>query len=188
MSDTEVKQELAGEVARFTEGVILKGKLFGVEEVKRETGDEVCQEAMIKLKAIIAVRKEHKQKLNIKVNLDGIEIMDENMQTMYKHSVNRIAYIARDLKDARAIGYIYKNADESCQYFGLRTEKQAQELFNLLKDLFTVVLELRTKRKEAKAEPAEPVSLHFERFFLNFFVFLRNWLGLSRTIYSLTTS
>lgn len=158
MSDTtEAKADIAANMSKFVEGVLIKGKLFGVETVHKETGDDVCQDAMIKLKAIIAVKKEHKQRLNIKVDLEGIEIMDDNMQLMYKHSVNRIAYIARDLKDPRAIGYIYKNEDASCQYFGLRTEKQAQEFFNLLKDLFEVVLEMRNnKKKGAAKEPTEP--------------------------------
>lgn len=150
---SEAKPELLSQVSKpsdlqkFTDGVVLKGKLFGVEDVKKETGDDVCQDAMVKLKAIIAVKKEHKQKITIKINLEGIEINDESNLTLYKHAVNRISYIARDLKDARAIGYIYKNVDNSYQYFGLRTEKQAQELFNLLKDLFEVVLELRSNKK-----------------------------------------
>ena len=66
---------VANDQQKFTEGVIVKGKLFGVEDVKKETGDEVCNDAMIKLKAIIAVKKEHKQRVNIRVNLEGIEII-----------------------------------------------------------------------------------------------------------------
>merc|ERR1712127_1083055 len=133
MSEAEAKHVVSrqgsvvkNDAQRFTDGVIVKGKLF-------------------------AVKKEHKQKLSIKINLEGIEIMDESNSTMFKHSVNRISYIARDLKDPRAIGYIYKNIDDSYQYFGLRTEKQAQEFFNLLKDLFEVVLELRTNKKKKES-------------------------------------
>lgn len=163
MSDSE-KPELKKQtsmvedekVERFRSGVTIKGKFFGVEDVKQETGDEVCQNAMIKLKAIIAVKKEHKQKLNIKVDLEGIQILDETMNELYRHSVNRISYIARDLKDPRAIGYIYKNIDDSYQYFGLRTQNQAQELFNLLKDLFEVVLELRASKKNESTEETKP--------------------------------
>ncbi len=138
-------------VQRFTDGVTINGKLFGVEIVKKETGDDVCQEAMIKLKAIIAVTKEHKKKLTIRINLEGIELVElESSEILYKHSVNRISYIARDLKDARAIGYIYKNTDNSIEYFGLRTEKPAQEMFNLLKDLFETVLELRNSKNPSE--------------------------------------
>ena len=70
--------------------------------------------------------------------------------------MNRISYIARDLKDSRAIGYIYKNEENEFQYFGIKTEKQAQEFFNLLKDLFQVVLEMRSSIK-TKPYPTDPV-------------------------------
>ncbi len=135
---------------RFSEGILFRGKLFGVEDVKKETGDEVCQESMVKLKAVLAAKKESKQRVCIKINLEGIEIVDEKTNTsLYKHSVNRISYIARDVKDAKAIGYIYKNSENSFQYFGLRTIDQAQVVFNTLKDLFEVVLKIRnTKKKE----------------------------------------
>lgn len=146
----EMTDKLAN-LERFKAGVTMKGKLFGVEDVKKEAGDEICQDAMIKLKAIIAVKKEHKQKLTIKINLEGIELESEtSSEILYKHNVNRISYIARDLKDARALGYIYKNQDDSYQYFGLRTEKPAQEVFNCLRDLFETCLDLKYAEKAEK--------------------------------------
>ena len=56
-----MSDSIANNHKRFSEGVTLIGKLFGVEDVKKENGDDVCQDAMIKLKAIIAVKKEHKK-------------------------------------------------------------------------------------------------------------------------------
>lgn len=133
---------------RFTTGVIIKGKFIGCEDVKEETGDEICQTSMIKLKAVVIAKKEHKQRISIKVTLEGLEILDEKSNvSMYKHSVNRISYIARDVNDARAIGYIYKNSANSFQYFAIKTERQAQEFFNTLRDLFEAVLELRNSKK-----------------------------------------
>jgi hypothetical protein len=133
---------------RFTTGVIIKGKFIGCEDVKEETGDEICQTSMIKLKAVVIAKKEHKQRISIKVTLEGLEIFDEKSNvSMYKHSVNRISYIARDVNDARAIGYIYKNSANSFQYFAIKTERQAQEFFNTLRDLFEAVLELRNSKK-----------------------------------------
>jgi disabled homolog 1 len=133
---------------RFTNGVIIKGKFIGCEDVKEETGDEICQTSMIKLKAVVIAKKEHKQRINVKVTLEGLEIFDEKSNvSMYKHSVNRISYIARDVNDARAIGYIYKNSANNFQYFAIKTERQAQEFFNTLRDLFEAVLELRNAKK-----------------------------------------
>ena len=134
---------------RLSEGILLRGKLFGVEDVKKETGDDVCQDSMVKLKAILSAKKESKQRICIKINLEGIEIIDEKTNTsLYKHSVNRISYIARDIKDSKAIGYIYKTSENSFQYFGLRTIDQAQVVFNTLKDLFEVVLKIRNSKKQ----------------------------------------
>jgi len=137
---------------RFSQGVLFRGKLFGVEDVKKETGDDVCNDSMIKLKAVLAAKKESKKRICIKINLEGIEIIDEATSSpIYTHSVNKISYIARDVKDARAIGYIYKNSENNFQYFGLRTIDQAQTVFNTLKDLFEVVLKMRQKKKEVES-------------------------------------
>lgn len=147
---------IANDPNRFQYGVLIRGKFIGVEDVKQENGDDVCQTAMIKLKAVVLAKKEHKQRICLKINLDGVEILDEKTnQTMFKHSVSRISYIARDVNDSRAIGYIYKNSPNNFQYFAIKTEKQAQELFNTLKDLFEVVLEMRNKNKEEEKETKE---------------------------------
>jgi hypothetical protein len=144
---------------RFSQGVLFRGKLFGVEDVKKETGDDVCNDSMIKLRAVLAAKKESKKPICIKINLEGIELIDEKDSTqLYKHSVNKISYIARDVKDARAIGYIYKNSENNFQYFGLRTIDQAQTVFNTLKDLFEVVLKMRKEKKTDATENTTPTS------------------------------
>jgi hypothetical protein len=149
------KDNNANDPDRFKYGVLLRGKLIGVEDVKEETGDEVCQLSMIKLKAVVLAKKEHKQRICININLDGIEIVDEKTnQSIYKHAVNRISYIARDANDPRAIGYIYKTGNNSYQYFAIKTERQAQELFNTLKELFEEVLRL----KNAKNDETTPTA------------------------------
>ena len=161
---TSTKDNNANDPDRFKYGVLLRGKLIGVEDVKEETGDEVCQLAMIKLKAVVLAKKEHKQRICIKINLDGVEILDEKTnQSIYKHAVNRISYIARDANDARAIGYIYKTGNSSYQYFAIKTERQAQELFNTLKELFEEVLRLKNegeKTNATKTEEQKPRGLH----------------------------
>ena len=138
---------------RFKFGVLIRAKFIGVEDVKKETGDDVCQTSMVKLKAVVLAKKEHKRRICVKVNLDGVEIVDEKTnESLYTHSVNRISYIARDINDPRAIGYIYKNGNNEFQYFAIKTIGQAQELFNTLKDLFEVVLEIRNQKKKEEAE------------------------------------
>lgn len=98
-------------------------------------------------------KKEHKQRICVRITLEGVEILDEKTNAaMFNHPVTKISYIARDPEDSRAIGYIFKNSPNSFQYFAIKTLGQAQELFNALKELFEVVLEIRTRAKKLKAE------------------------------------
>lgn len=160
---TEKKVVLAkDDPKRFEEGVNIKGKLFGVEDVKKETGDEICQTAMVKLKAVVSAKKEHKQQVNIRISLQGIEISDDKTsEILHTHAVQSISYIARDVNDVRAIGYIYKVAPNQFQYFGIKTKDAALELFNTLKALFETVLELR-KTSKVDGEVKEPTNIPVE--------------------------
>lgn len=147
---------ISNDPQRFIHGVLLRGKFIGCEDVREETGDEVCQTSMIKLKAVVLAKKEHKRRICVRINLEGVELLDEKTNaSLYKHSVNRISYIARDVNDARAIGYIYKMGANHFQYFAIKTERPAQELFNNLKDLFEVVLEMRKKNAEEAKTKSE---------------------------------
>ena len=40
-------------------------------------GDKMCQEAIQKMKAIVKVAGEHKQRILINVSLDGMKLLDE---------------------------------------------------------------------------------------------------------------
>ena len=46
-----------------------------------------------------------------------------------------------DKSDPRSVGYVYKSDGNDFVYFALKTEKPAQELFNLLKELFGLIKE-----------------------------------------------
>jgi len=48
-----------------------------MEDVAESRGDKMCQIAMAKLKAGVKAAREHKQRIVINVNLDGIQIVDE---------------------------------------------------------------------------------------------------------------
>lgn len=147
-TENKDQNKLIGE-DKFKYGVIIRGKFIGVEDVKEDHGDEICRTSMIKLKALVLAKKEHKQRICVKITLDGVEILDERTNTpIFNHAVTKISYIARDVDDSRAIGYIYKNGPNAFQYFAIKTLGQAQELFNALKELFEVVLEMRTKAKQ----------------------------------------
>ena len=140
---------------RFIDGVTSKGKLIGVEDVKDESGDELCNTSMIKLKAVVLAKKEHKLPINIKISFEGLSILDQKTnEVLYKHAVEHISYISRDPTDPRAFGYIYKDDKGGLKYLAIKTQNQAAEVVLTLKDLFEVVYE-KSKQEKAKAKEAQ---------------------------------
>jgi disabled family protein 2 len=155
--------KVANDIQKFTKGFELNAKIIGVEDVKHDSGDEVCKTSMIKLKAVALsnrkINKTSKQKVVLKLTLEGIEIYDQLTHvSLYKHSVTRISYISRDPSDSRAIGYIYKNSANDFQFFALKTIHEAQELFIALKDLFEAVLETQKKSRAASIAAVTAVT------------------------------
>jgi len=147
---------------RFHDGVTSKAKLIGIEYVKQDTGDDVCNLAMVKLKAVVVAMKEHKQQVIIKMSLEGVHIIDlKSNEVIHKHPVNRISYIARDPSDPRAFGYIFKSENNELQYLALKTEKAAADVILTLKDLFEVVYDMRkmAKEQQTKGEAAVDVPV-----------------------------
>jgi len=44
-------------------------------------------------------------------------------EVIHRHIVQRISFIARDVSDARAFGYVYGCRDGRHQFYGIKTEK-----------------------------------------------------------------
>ena len=57
-------------------GLSFKAKLIGVEDVPEARGDQMCQDALLKLKNAVRVSGEHKQKIFVNVTLEGLKIVD----------------------------------------------------------------------------------------------------------------
>ena len=72
-------------------------------------------------------------------------------ELLHSHAVHRISFIARDLTDRRAFGYIYGNDDGTHQFYGIKTAKAAEALVLTLKDLFNVVYTMKKKEMEEAA-------------------------------------
>ena len=74
----------------------------------------------------------------------------------HEHSVHRISFIARDLTDRRAFGYIFGAGEGKHKFFGIKTAKIAEHLVLALRDLFQVVYDQKKKEmEEAKKRQAE---------------------------------
>lgn len=140
-------------LSRFQgDGVRYKAKLIGVDDVQDARGDKMCQDSMMKLKGMaIAARSQgkHKQRIWINISLTGIKIVDEKTGVIeHEHVVNKISFIARDVTDNRAFGYVC-GAEGQHQFFAIKTAQQAEPLVIDLKDLFQLIFNMKKKEQEA---------------------------------------
>ncbi|XP_035523901.1 disabled homolog 2 isoform X3 [Morone saxatilis] len=134
------------------DGVRYKAKLIGVDDVPEARGDKMCQDSMMKLKGMaVAARSQgkHKQRIWVNISMSGIKIIDERSGVIeHEHVVNKISFIARDVTDNRAFGYVC-GAEGQHQFFAIKTGQQAEPLVIDLKDLFQVIFNIRKKETEA---------------------------------------
>uniref|UniRef100_A0A8C8ECL7 DAB adaptor protein 2 n=1 Tax=Otus sunia TaxID=257818 RepID=A0A8C8ECL7_9STRI len=141
-------------LARFKgDGVRYKAKLIGIDDVPEARGDKMSQDSMMKLKGIaVAARSQgqHKQKIWVNISLSGIKIIDEKTGVIeHEHPVNKISFIARDVTDNRAFGYICGGEGQH-QFFAIKTAQQAEPLVVDLKDLFQLIYNMKKKEDDDK--------------------------------------
>ncbi|KAM9446543.1 disabled homolog 2 isoform 1-T2 [Clarias gariepinus] len=151
-------------LARFKgEGVRYKAKLIGVDDVPEARGDKMSQDSMMKLKGKAAAARsqgKHKQRVWVNISLSGITITEEKTGAiLMEHAVNKISFIARDVTDNRAFGYVC-GAEGQHQFFAIKTAQQAEPLVIDLKDLFQLIFNMRKKEAESskKEETTKPVE------------------------------
>ncbi|NXL23222.1 DAB2 protein, partial [Setophaga kirtlandii] len=151
-------------LARFKgDGVKYKAKLIGIDDVPEARGDKMSQDSMMKLKGMAAAARsqgQHKQKIWVNISLSGIKIIDEKTGVIeHEHPVNKISFIARDVTDNRAFGYICGGEGQH-QFFAIKTAQQAEPLVSDLKDLFQLIYNMKKKEEEEKKKAMSDAQLH----------------------------
>ncbi|NXL88057.1 DAB2 protein, partial [Alectura lathami] len=135
------------------DGVKYKAKLIGIDDVPEARGDKMSQDSMMKLKGMaVAARSQgqHKQRIWVNISLSGIKIIDEKTGVIeHEHPVTKISFIARDVTDNRAFGYICGGEGQH-QFFAIKTAQQAEPLVVDLKDLFQLIYNMKKKEEEKK--------------------------------------
>lgn len=172
----------------FGDGVVFKAKLIGILEVGEARGDRMCQEALqvgkqtnvAKTKFLKTIREllllclclkdlkmairaagEHKQRITINVTIDGLRLRDEKTgDSLYHHPVHKISFIAQDMTDSRAFGYIFGSPDSGHRFFGIKTDKAASQVVLAMRDLFQVVFELKKKEIELARQHIQSKIIH----------------------------
>ncbi|KAK2514869.1 hypothetical protein Q9966_015604 [Columba livia] len=150
-------------LARFKgDGVRYKAKLIGIDDVPEARGDKMSQDSMMKLKGMaVAARAQgqHKQKIWVNISLSGIKIIDEKTGVIeHEHPVNKISFIARDVTDNRAFGYICGGEGQH-QFFAIKTAQQAEPLVVDLKDLFQLIYNMKKKEEDDKKKSEEATKV-----------------------------
>uniref|UniRef100_A0A8C6TH98 DAB adaptor protein 1a n=1 Tax=Neogobius melanostomus TaxID=47308 RepID=A0A8C6TH98_9GOBI len=153
-------------IRRFKgDGVRYKAKLIGLDEVTAARGDKLCQDSMMKLKGIAAAARskgDHKQKVFLTVSFGGIKIYDENrLKTtilsifqvlQHHHAVHEISYIAKDITDHRAFGYVC-GKEGNHRFVAIKTAQSAEPVILDLRDLFQLIYEIKQREEmEKKAQ------------------------------------
>ncbi|NXP11878.1 DAB2 protein, partial [Thinocorus orbignyianus] len=149
-------------LARFKgDGVRYKAKLIGIDDVPEARGDKMSQDSMMKLKGMaVAARSQgqHKQKIWVNISLYGIKIIDEKTGVIeHEHPVNKISFIARDVTDNRAFGYICGEEGQH-QFFAIKTAQQAEPLVVDLKDLFQLIYNMKKKEDDGKKNVSKTIE------------------------------
>uniref|UniRef100_A0AAQ6AIQ7 PID domain-containing protein n=1 Tax=Amphiprion ocellaris TaxID=80972 RepID=A0AAQ6AIQ7_AMPOC len=144
-------------IRRFKgDGVRYKAKLIGLDEVTAARGDKLCQDSMMKLKGIAAGARskgEHKQKVFLTVSFGGIKIFDEKSGVLqHHHAVHEISYIAKDITDHRAFGYVC-GKEGNHRFVAIKTAQSAEPVILDLRDLFQLIYEIKQREEmEKKAQ------------------------------------
>uniref|UniRef100_A0A672PXD2 Disabled homolog 1-like n=1 Tax=Sinocyclocheilus grahami TaxID=75366 RepID=A0A672PXD2_SINGR len=144
-------------IKRFKgDGLRYKAKLIGIDEVTAARGDKLCQDSMMNLKGIAASARskgEHKQKVFLTVSFGGIKIFDEKSGVLqHHHAVHEISYIAKDITDHRAFGYVC-GKEGNHRFVAIKTAQSAEPVILDLRDLFQLIYEIKQREEiEKKAQ------------------------------------
>ena len=57
-----------------------------------------------------------------------IRVVFGSQDCLYHHPVHKISFIAQDMTDKRAFGYVFGSPDTGHQFFGVKTEKDAGQV------------------------------------------------------------
>ncbi|XP_056269925.1 DAB adaptor protein 1a [Pseudoliparis swirei] len=122
----------------------------------RRQETELCQDSMMKLKGFAAASRskgDHKQKVFLTVSFGGIKIFDEKTGVLQQqHAVHEISYIAKDVTDHRAFGYVC-GKEGNHRFVAIKTAQSAEPVILDLRDLFQLIFDLKQREElEKKAQ------------------------------------
>ncbi|XP_034561738.1 DAB adaptor protein 1a [Notolabrus celidotus] len=96
---------------------------------------------------------EHKLKVFLTISFGGIKIYDEKTGVLqHHHAVHEISYIAKDITDHRAFGYVC-GKEGNHRFVAIKTAQSAEPVILDLRDLFQLIYEIKQREEmEKKAQ------------------------------------
>ncbi|UJR09095.1 hypothetical protein I4U23_013342 [Adineta vaga] len=138
------------------DGLPFKAKLIGMEDLTVDRDEKICLDSMLKLKAIVSLRGEHKQRIQLNLTMNTVKIFDEATKAQIAcHEIERISFVVIDPRDTRAFGYIYNTSDDRHQFWAIKTERAAAATVLALKELFELAFEQYTNAEKAKDDTSK---------------------------------
>ncbi|CAH1243204.1 DAB2 [Branchiostoma lanceolatum] len=135
------------------DGMVFKGKVIGIDDIEAARGDKMCQDSMNKLKLAVKASGAHKQRITISVSLQGLKIIDLASGAInHRHPVHKISFIARDVTDNRAFGWVFSPGEGQHKFFAIKTEKQSEAVVLSIRDLFQTVYNVKKAEMDKKKQ------------------------------------
>lgn len=147
------------DVKKYAYGVEFKAKLIGFDEIEALSGDKmaIAEDSLARLKAAVLASKEHKLKINVEVSFDGVKIYDEKTRKLiHHHEAHQIQFIAFDVKEPRACGYIVLLGNLTYRFLGLKSmEKTSTNIVQAIQELICLSYELKVQQMSRSKKAPE---------------------------------
>uniref|UniRef100_A0A915HYJ4 PID domain-containing protein n=1 Tax=Romanomermis culicivorax TaxID=13658 RepID=A0A915HYJ4_ROMCU len=132
------------------DGVDFKAKLIGIQDVDNARGELMCQKAMQACKDAIKRNGQRKQRIWFNLSASGFKIKDQNSEiVLFNFPVSKISFIAKDITDDRAFGFVYEGIEPGkFKFYAVKTEKLADFVVFDIRNMFQMVYEATKKQRE----------------------------------------
>ena len=122
---------------RYRQGVEFHGKYIGSIQVDARTGEEMCQAAMVKLRARLKQTKEHKPLVIVRLTDKDIQIINQDTERLLESiSVHHVSYVLPDAIDQHAFGFVCGPRHGPYVYHAFKTVSQAISCVVRIRELF----------------------------------------------------